>query len=195
MNKRIITIIFLLITSILMNMYNAYVYYNYNLESLIYIVIHLFIAFTIVLFIKRKEHNKHIYNIFMGLCIIFSLIYLIIIFKNFFSCMFSEYCMREDYKVYLEMLNYILINMLLLLNIFDIKKKIDNKYFILNIIACIMVSLIYIRFFIDPLFYHNVIHLEMGMLTEYKYISQNYLYFTFMYICLLISYFINIRKD
>ena len=77
MNKKLVTIIFLLITSILMNLYNSYVYYDYGLESFIYISIHLFIAFTITLFIKRKEHNKHSYNIFMGLCITFSVIYLI----------------------------------------------------------------------------------------------------------------------
>ncbi len=191
MNKKLVTIIFLLITSILMNLYNSYVYYDYGLESFIYISIHLFIAFTITLFIKRKEHNKHSYNIFMGLCITFSVIYLIVILRSLFSCIFAEYCIREDHKVYLEMLNLVLVNTLLLLNILDIKKKINDRYFILNIIVCSIVSLIYLRFFIDPLFYHNVVHVETGMLTEYIYISQNFLYFAFMFICLITSYFIN----
>ena len=191
MNKKIVTIISLLITSIFMNLYDALVYYNYKLESLIYILIHLFIAFTIILFIKRKEHNKHSYNIFMGLCIAISIIYLIVIFGRFFSCIFIEYCMLESSKVYIEMVNLVIINTLLLLNIFDIKKRINNKYFISNIIVCSIVSLIYIRFFIDPLFYHNVVKVEYGLLLDYTYISQNFLYFTLMFICLFISYFVN----
>lgn len=187
MYKRIINIILLLISLIFIILFDFDVFGFVMLIPLIY-------SITFILFLKRKNKNS-IYNILLLLLsilsvgyIIFEIVYDITSSVSMNQILFSEY----------RLLSIILFSIysLLIMNILDYKKEINNN-FILTIIISLVVMFIFIRYNVDP-------HFEIRNLNNYsgndlmqaseRYMYQNYPYIVIMYIGLLIHYSINKAK-
>jgi hypothetical protein len=80
---------------------------------------------------------------------------------------------------------------MLLFSFSNIFHKTNKINYILTIVVSIIIILIHLRYYFDPNFANNLIDGSEGTKYSYIYIIQNYIYFTIMYIIVLIHEAIN----
>jgi hypothetical protein len=155
-------------------------------------VIDFFFALTIFMFynMKKIKRYKFIYDVTLMLLMVFSAALVIYFLYSLISCFISINCSMENTTFFIILYPTILFLMLLFSfsNIFDKTNKINC---ILTIGVSIIIILIHLRYYFDPNFANNLIDGSEGTKYSYIYIIQNYIYFTIMYIIVLIHEAIN----
>lgn len=195
MNKKnILNILLILITIILVITFDALDVF----DTLVYLIPLLF-SISITMFMKRKEVNKYksIYNVIMMLLVVFSFLFLGILIYSNITCMIDKHC-SNNYETEGLILLLTVLYTLLFTNIVDIKLKHNKMYDILLYIISVVVFIIYGRYYLDNDFYHNYMNLnkeDINIQNSYLYITQNYIYFNIVYLCLIIYYFVNRKKN
>ena len=179
MIKKIINILCLLLLSLIMliSIYN----------SILLIIVDYILPVTICMIINYSKKKNLFYKICMDILVAIFSLFIIFILYNLLRVSLTW----DTFEVLLVSLNHIIVNILLYLNILNIKKKDDSKYFYANLIATSIIILIYLNYYFNPLFIHNIISNDMISYYSNFYINQNYPYFLIIEICLLIYYFLN----
>ena len=188
MLKRIVSILLLLISLLFIVLFDLEVYNLFILVPLIYSIV-------FILFLHRKNKNKK-YNILLLVLSIIAVGYIIFDMIVYIrsNASFNEILLSNSF--YLNIILFCLY-LLILINIFDIKKDMNKTSFILNIIISITVLFIYVRYNVDSHFEIRILNNYSGndlMQVSERYIYQNYPYMLVMYIGLLINNLIN-KKD
>lgn len=192
--KNILNILLILTTIILVISFDVLDVF----DTLAYLIPLLF-SISITMFMKRKEVNKYksIYNVIMMLLIVFSFLFLGFLSYSNITCIIDKHC-SNNYEFEGLFLLLIILYTLLFTNIIDIKLKHNKMYDILLYIISFVVFVIYSRYYLDNDFYHNYMNLskkDINIQNSYIYITQNYIYFNIAYLCLLMYYFVNRKKN
>lgn len=196
MNKSGLIKYILIILSFLCSIYFlATNFTEFGTNILFPIIFYVLIAIIIFIFIKRKKiaKSKAIYNIITIISIVLLASTLALYIYTKVSCYFSSSCLIsfEMEKVAI----YIILSVLMLLFCFkDIYSKTNSVNDILTVVTCLLIMFIYLRYYLDPGFAHNILNIDMKDVyksSSYIYITQNYIYFSIMYVLILFHKLVN----
>jgi len=158
-------------------------------------VIDFLFALTIFMFyyMKKIKRFKFIYDVILMLLMVFSAAFVFFFLYAFISCFFSVNCSMEDTTFFIIIYPTILFLMLFFSfnNIFNKTNKINKANYILTIVVSIIIILIHLRYYFDPDFANNLMDGDEGVQYSYVYVIQNYIYFSIMYIIVLVHQLIN----
>lgn len=190
MNKRILLkVLFLLITTIISIFYILFTSNSsiYLLSTLLFIFISLYII------LNNLNKNNSLYkslNFLKTLNIIIIIIYII--------NLIITYTKYNTLELHPENYYFLILWIILLNNIFNLKKESNKLNDILTIIVCTFISLIHYRYYIDPNFLHNMMKLDINSIilqNSYNYINQYYILFTIILLILHIhNKILNIKE-
>lgn len=196
MNKRAIVKLILLIGSSAISLNFMINTVPFGIDSLFnpLLIIDFFLASTIFMYSVSKKIKRHkfLYDVILLLLLFFSVIYIFYYVFSYLQCSFDLHCGVES-NYFFEELYPIPLFLILFLSIKDTFKKTNKTNDILTIVISIIVLLVHIRYYMDPIFLHNFITIEYDQLS-YHYVQQNYVYFVLMYFLILIHYWVN-KKD
>ena len=170
--------------------------YEYSTISAVSILLSLFFAIPIIMHskinvVKNKKH-KLIYKVIMfvlyftSFLIVLLLVLDIIIYQNDLFLKFDRF--KEIFSNLLFMITSWL---MLFFSFTGIEEKESKTNFVLNIIVLLVVILVHVNYFINPNL--NTLINERTVGEKAFYITQNYIYFGFMYVLLIINKLININ--
>lgn len=155
-------------------------------------LVDLLIALGIFMFFNRKKINKLklIYNFILILLLLFTVAFLSFFFYEIFRCYFNISCGQETSNIFM-MFYPIFLFMMLLFSFTDVFGKTNKTNDILIISISILIILVHLRYYFDTSLPHRIIEDEKYLQDSYYYITQNYIYFVFMYLISLIHYRVN----
>ena len=190
MNKNMIKLFYVVITVVLSFFTFLTTRYEYSTMSSISVLLSLFFAIPIIMHnkikvIKIKKH-KLIYRIIMYTLYFISFLILLFLIFDIITCQADIFLMFDRFKEVLSNLLFMTTSWLILIFSFiDIEKTETKTNFILNIIVLSVVILIHINYLINPNLKTLINETTVG--EKALYITQNYIYFGFMYVLLLIN--------
>lgn len=179
MLKKIINIILLLFLSIVM--------FISIKNSILLIIIDYLFPILICMIIRYNKKRNMLYKISMDILIVVFGIFIIYVLYSLFTTSVSW----DTFEVLLASINHIIINILLYLNILNIKKCEKSKFIYINMLTTLIISFIYLNYYFNGLFIHNIVSNDMINSYSILYINQNYPYFLTIEICLFTYYLIN----
>lgn len=155
-------------------------------------IIDFMFALTIFMFcnMKKVKKNKFVYDVILMLLMFFSAAWICYLIYNIIVCFASVNCEIENNNIFILLYPTILF-LMILFNINDIYKKTDKINYILTIVVSVVIILIHLRYYFNPNFANNIIENFDGNEYTENYVIQNYIYFTIMYLIVLINKAIN----
>ncbi len=155
-------------------------------------IIDFMFALTIFMFcnMKKVKKNKFVYDVTLMLLMFFSAVWICYLIYNIIVCFASVNCEIENTTFFILLYPTILF-LMILFNISDIFKKTNKINYILTIVVSIVIILIHLRYYFNPNFANNIIENFDGNEYTENYVIQNYIYFTIMYLIVLINKAIN----
>jgi hypothetical protein len=193
MNKRgLIKYIFILITAII----SFYFMFTSDINVTIIPVLFIFIfALTIFMFVYRNNIKKFkfIYDVSLMLLMVFTVACFALSLYDIIKCYLNSSCGIEVESIGTT-LYILLLFIMILFGIKDIYTKTNKTNDILTIVISSLIILIHIRYYLEPNFVHKLTKGNEFILYKYQYITQNYIYFTIMYIISIIHYGLNREK-
>lgn len=193
MNKmNIITIITLVISTILVSLFNTID----GIFDIVLFEIALTLAITFSMYYKRKSIKKlkTIYDIILIILLLTSTIIITMFIHSIITCFISISC-SNNVNSNLELILITLLLTYTFIQIIDFKIEKKKISHILTWIVSSIVCMIYIRYQYDAGFIHNYMYQnQFEIERSYIYVTQNYSYLSILYSCLLIHYLINKKK-
>lgn len=190
MNKNMIKLFFVVITVVLSFFTFLTTRYEYSTMSSISVLLSLFFAIPIIMHTKMKaikrKKSKLLYRIIMYTLYCISFLLLLFLILDIITCQTDIFLKFDRFKEVLSNLLFMTTSWLILIFSFiDIEKTETKTNFILNIIVLSVVILIHINYLINPNLKTLINETTVG--EKALYITQNYIYFGFMYVLLLIN--------
>ena len=190
MNKNMIKLFFVVITVVLSFFTFLTTRYEYSTMSSISVLLSLFFAIPIIMHTKMKaikrKKCKLLYIIIMYTLYCISFLLLLFLILDFITCQTDIFLKFDRFKEVLSNLLFMTTSWLILIFSFiDIEKTETKTNLILNIIVLSVVILIHINYLINPNLKTLINETTVG--EKALYITQNYIYFGFMYVLLLIN--------
>jgi len=196
MNKKYIKLFMIIITVLLSFFTFLSTRYEYSTVSEMSVLLSLFFSLPIVMHSKynmiKNRKIKLIYLIVMvilylsSFLIIFCLIWEIIMCKNNIFLKFDTF--RE---IFANLLFMTMSWLLLFFSFLGIECRENEISFILNIVVLVIVILVHVNYFVNP---NLKTIINESMIGEKAfYITQNYIYFGFMYFLLILNQLLNLN--
>ncbi len=190
MNKRaILKFIIVLITTI-----STFYFMNENAKmgDLSVVLVSLFLASTLFMYINRNKIKRwnFVYDVILMLLMFFSFLFIGYMLYGIVSCTLSPNCGMESAPLY----SLLLLNLLMIVLLFsfqDIFQNTNKVSDILTIISSLVLLLIHLRYYLEPNFIHQIISNDYYQTISYQYITQNYGYFSFLYLISLLHTWVN----
>lgn len=154
------------------------------------------VSLTILMWYKKNSIKKFkfIYDVILLLLLIFSTIMCFLFISNIVTCIFKEEYMI-NWSTHGLCILLVELFALLLIYLFDFKKKKSTLNHILVWLVSIIVIGLVFRYNYDIDFVHNYLNYKRYELYHsYIYIVQYYFYLNIIYFCLLMYYFLNREK-
>lgn len=190
MNKNMIKLFYVVITVVLSFFTFLTTRYEYSTMSSISVLLSLFFVIPIIMHnkikvIKIKKH-KLIYRIIMYTLYFISFLILLFLIFDIITSQADIFLIFDRFKEVLSNLLFMTTSWLILIFSFiDIEKPETKTNFILNIIVLSVVILVHINYLINPNLKTLINETTVG--EKALYITQNYIYFGFMYVLILIN--------
>lgn len=192
MNKNMIKIFFVVITVVLSFFTFLSTRYEYSTMSGVGVLLSFVFALPIIMHSKQKLiKNKIVKITYKGIMYtLYFVSFLIVLFLtlDIITCQTDIFIKFDRAKEVFSNLLFMTTSWLILIFSFiDIEKQETKTNFILNIVVLSVVILIHINYFINPNL--KTIINESSVGEKALYITQNYIYFGFMYVLLIINRF------
>ena len=181
MLKKMLCLICLLIDIIFISKFIIYMG-GYSL-----IIFGTMISLSIVCIVRNRKIKNFILRVLTDILIVFTFLLVIYFITNYvIDILNPKINITFDFLKSLVLI--VILIYLFITHLFDIKKEVSNKHFIITTIISIITILIYLNYYVNQLFYHNNVGSMTDISMSYEYIYQNYIYFIILYGCLLINY-------
>jgi hypothetical protein len=150
------------------------------------------IAITVFMFVNKNKIKKFkfIYDVTLMLLIIACALFLGFLCYDQISCYFDVQCSPSYDAIFLILYPTVLFTMIFL-SFNDINNKTNKTNDILTIVISSLIILIHLRYYFEPNFVDKLIKGDIFNDFSSSYITQNYIYFTLMYLIVLIHNRVN----